>query len=66
MDIKIKITDDDGIEYTPKIYGHWEETNVNDGNDNYDFICSHCKHTDIHSRQVKVPHCWFCGAFMDN
>ena len=49
----------------PVVHAHWIDTGRSDGNDNYDFVCCRCKHTDIHSRQVKVPYCWFCGARMD-
>ena len=49
----------------PVVHAHWIATGRSDGNDNYDFVCCRCKHTDIHSRQVKVPYCWFCGARMD-
>ena len=49
----------------PVVHAHWIDTGRSDGNYNYDFVCCRCKHTDIHSRQVKVPYCWFCGARMD-
>ena len=44
--------------------GKWiEEGYV--GNDNYNFICSECGHTDTHTKAVKVNYCWFCGAKME-
>ena len=44
--------------------GHWIELGYA-GNDNYDFKCSECKHSDIHSKIVKVNYCWYCGAKME-
>ena len=35
------------------------------GNDNYDFECSECHHTDTQSKTVKVNYCWYCGAKME-
>ena len=43
--------------------GHWIELGCV-GNDNYDFKCSECHHTDTHSKTVKVNYCWYCGAKM--
>ena len=43
--------------------GHWIETGYV-GNDNYNFECSECHHTDTHSKAVKVNYCWYCGADM--
>lgn len=34
------------------------------GNDNYNFECSECHHTDTQSKEVKVNYCWYCGAKM--
>ena len=53
------------VDAVPVVHAHWIDTGRSDGNDNYDFVCCRCKHTDIHSREVKVPYCWFCGARMD-
>ena len=53
------------VDAVPVVHAHWIDTGRSDDNDNYDFVCCRCKHTDIHSRQVKVPYCWFCGARMD-
>lgn len=47
----------------PKI-GHWIELGYLE-NDNYDFECSVCHHTDTHSKTVKVNYCWNCGAKME-
>ena len=44
--------------------GHWIELGCV-GNDNYDFECSECHHTDTQSKTVKVNYCWFCGAKME-
>jgi len=44
--------------------GHWIELGCV-GNDNYDFKCSECNHSDTHSKAVKVNYCWFCGAKME-
>ena len=44
--------------------GHWIELGCV-GNDNYDFKCSECGHSDISSKSVKVPYCWYCGAKME-
>ena len=43
--------------------GHWIELGYV-GNDNYDFECSECHHTDTQSKTVKVNYCWYCGAKM--
>lgn len=43
--------------------GHWIELGCV-GNDNYDFECSECHHTDTQSKTVKVNYCWYCGAKM--
>ncbi len=43
--------------------GHWIELGYLE-NDNYDFECSECHHTDTHSKTVKVNYCWNCGAKM--
>lgn len=48
--------------------GHWilaDEQNKEDvENDNYRFICSECKCSDIHAKSTIVPYCWKCGAKM--
>lgn len=44
--------------------GHWIELGYLE-NDNYDFECSVCHHTDTHSKTVKVNYCWNCGAKME-
>ena len=43
--------------------GHWIELGCV-GNDNYNFECSECHHTDTQSKAVKVNYCWYCGAKM--
>lgn len=42
----------------------WEQIAQYDDNDNADFRCSHCKHTDTQSKGVFVPFCWHCGSKM--
>ena len=44
--------------------GHWIELGCV-GNDNYDFECSECHHTDTQSKTMKVNYCWYCGAKME-
>jgi len=44
--------------------GHWIELGYV-GNDNYDFECSECHHSDTQSKTVKVNYCWNCGAKME-
>ena len=57
FDVAIK-----ALEQEPKT-GHWIELEYLE-NDNYDFECSVCHHTDTHSKTVKVKYCWYCGAKM--
>ena len=52
----------EALKQEPKT-GHWIETGYV-GNDNYNFECSECHHTDTHSKAVKVNYCWYCGADM--
>ena len=33
-------------------------------NDNYMYTCTNCLHSDLHSKSVVVPYCWYCGADM--
>lgn len=40
----------------------WQE-DVDNGN--YCFVCSECGKTDVHSKAVTVPYCWYCGAKME-
>lgn len=53
---------------TPQKIGHWILAGVQSKedvlNDNYRFICSECKCSDIHAKSTKVPYCWKCGAKM--
>lgn len=32
---------------------------------NYLYICSKCCHSDVHSKHLEVPYCWYCGAKME-
>ena len=34
-------------------------------NGNYRYTCSCCGYSDIHSKAVRVPYCWHCGAKMN-
>lgn len=48
--------------------GKWElsafQNDADVANGNYAFICSNCKHTDIHAMTQEVPYCWWCGSRM--
>ena len=33
-------------------------------NGNYQYECSNCGASDIHSEKTHVPYCWHCGASM--
>ena len=46
-------------------HGHWMQVGEHDTNDNAYFICSLCKHGDIHAKNAVVNYCWYCGAKMD-
>ena len=61
---ELTIKDLEALEQEPKT-GHWIETGYV-GNDNYNFECSECHHTDTHSKAVKVNYCWYCGARMES
>lgn len=49
--------------------GHWilaaNQSKEDVLNDNYRFICSECKCSDIHAKSTKVPYCWKCGSKME-
>lgn len=53
----------------PVRHGYWipyecqRQYDVDNGN--YLYVCSKCKHSDLHARTVDVPYCWHCGAKMD-
>ena len=57
------------VDVQPVRHGHWmlcENQNQDDvNNGNYLYVCSNCKHSDIHARTADVPYCWHCGAIMD-
>ena len=48
--------------------GHWiladEQDKEDVENDNYRFICSECRCSDIHAKGTIVPYCWKCGIRM--
>ncbi len=56
-------------EVQPIVMGKWILSNKqfkeDVENDNYLFICSKCKCSDIHAKDIKVPYCWNCGAKME-
>jgi hypothetical protein len=35
-----------------------------DGDGDYRYECSVCRHSDEHNENVHVPFCWYCGARM--
>ena len=49
--------------------GKWhlsdEQRREDTRNGNYLYFCSNCLHSDLHTKSVKVPYCWFCGAKME-
>lgn len=49
----------------PVVHAHWIDCGTRDDDGNGEYICSRCDHNDKHSPGIKVPHCWFCGAYMD-
>ena len=42
----------------------WEQIGEYDNDNNAEFRCSHCNHTDTHAKGVVVPYCWNCGSKM--
>ena len=48
--------------------GEWVISDIqlqeDNDNGNYAYVCTNCKHTDIHAKTQKVPYCWWCGAKM--
>ena len=40
------------------------QSQVDNDNGNYAYVCTNCNHTDIHAKTQKVPYCWWCGARM--
>ena len=40
------------------------QSQADNDNGNYAYVCTNCKHTDIHAKTQKVPYCWWCGAKM--
>ena len=57
------------LDLVDKPQGEWElsafQNDADVANGNYAFICSNCKHTDIHALTQTVPYCWWCGARMN-
>lgn len=49
----------------PVVHAHWIDSGMRDDDGNGTYTCSYCNHNDAHSPGIKVPHCWFCGAYMD-
>lgn len=46
-------------------HGRWLQVGECDANGNAYFICSLCKHGDIHAKNAAINYCWQCGAKMD-
>ena len=48
--------------------GEWvlseRQSQADNDNGNYAYVCTNCNHTDIHAKTQKVPYCWWCGAKM--
>ena len=40
------------------------QSQTDNENGNYAYVCTNCNHTDIHAKTQKVPYCWWCGARM--
>ena len=40
------------------------QSQADNDNGNYAYVCTNCNHTDIHAKTQKVPYCWWCGAKM--
>lgn len=40
------------------------QSQADNDNGNYSYVCTNCNHTDIHAKTQKVPYCWWCGARM--
>jgi len=40
------------------------QSQADNDNGNYAYVCTNCNHTDIHAKTQKVPYCWWCGARM--
>lgn len=40
------------------------QSQADNDNGNYTYVCTNCNHTDIHAKTQKVPYCWWCGARM--
>ena len=57
-----------GFNFAYRPQGKWllSDLQSQDDNDNgnYAYVCTNCNHTDIHAKTQKVPYCWWCGARM--
>ena len=40
------------------------QSQADNDNGNYAYVCTNCHHTDIHAKTQEVPYCWYCGARM--
>lgn len=40
------------------------QSQADNDNGNYAYVCTNCNHTDIHAKTQEVPFCWWCGAKM--
>lgn len=41
------------------------QSQADNDNGNYAYVCTNCNHTDIHAKTQEVPYCWWCGAIME-
>lgn len=57
-----------GSDITDRPQGKWIlsdlQSQADNDNGNYAYVCTNCNHTDIHAKTQKVPYCWWCGATM--
>lgn len=52
------------VDAVPVVCGRWLIDGPIDEDGNRQFVCSRCLKKDLHSPQIKVPYCWYCGAKM--
>lgn len=58
------VSDFPTIEAEPVRNGRWIKETEPDENGNVISVCNQCYHTDEHCKNIKVPYCWYCGAYM--
>lgn len=68
ISIAKRIVDDAPSVLPSRAEGEWLlselQSQVDNDNGNYVYVCTNCNHTDIHAKTQKVPYCWWCGARM--